>query len=188
MFRRLFPVAASVSFVVAVLAITLWTLSYDGHNSIFRTRFLPADPASAQVDPARRAIRSTDLIAVVDGELVLGSSRAPAFDVRPSSGWHVFTLPSHNLIADDAFLHRMGLGIFRQTTPRGKTTRFLVPMWAVVGATMILPAWWYFRWSRKRERRVNSCTSCGHVLANLDGNNCPNCSAPIARPAQPQFA
>ena len=164
MLRRLHHVAVAASLIICIAAAALWAQSYDGHNSIIRTRFLPPDPVITSNDFTAAGVRSSEVIGVVDGEFVLGLSKTPARGVGRTSAWHLFRLPSRNLIGDEDLMHRLGLDLTSRTTPRGKSVRLEFPMWLLVAGTALLPGWWYFNWSRKRARSiVISCAVCADI-------------------------
>jgi hypothetical protein len=183
MLKRLHDVAVAASLIICIVAAAFWAQSYDGHNSIIRTRYLPPDPGIKFDDITAAGVRSSEVIGVVDGEFVLGSSKTPARGVGRTSGWHLFRLPSRNLIGDEDLMHRLGLDLTSRTTPRGKSMRLEFPMWLAVAVTAILPGWWYFGWSRKRTRSMSLCSLCGYNLTDLVVRTCPNCGMQVARPS-----
>jgi hypothetical protein len=185
MVKRLYGVAVIVSLIICLSAGILWGVCYDGHNSVIRTRYLPPDPDIPGKDFIPVGVRSTEVIGIIDGEFILGASRTPARGVRPTSGWHLFMLPSRNLVGEESFLHRLGLDLSKQTTPQGKSLRLRAPMSAVVGLTAILPLCWYVGWSRERAARLRLCAVCGSNLTDLIVNNCPNCGTPTPQVLPP---
>jgi len=179
MLNRLYTAAVLISLLVGVLAIALWALSCGDHNSIIREPYLPDVFADAS-DPALHTMLSFDVIAVIDGEFVCSRTRRLTSHPLASSGWHLFRFPSRELLANDTLLHRLGLSIGAQTTPRGHTIRLMTPMWLVVGLAAILPGWWYFCYERRRALRLRAGSS---INCGRDPSRNTNDSA--AQPALP---
>jgi hypothetical protein len=180
--RWLFRFTAGLSLLAAVVAAALWASSYDGHNAILRTRYLPPDLSLPAPAFTPRATQSGEAIAVIEGELMIGRSWRAIDYVGQSSGWHLFTLPSENLIRQDTFLHRLGWDFTRQKTPRGRSVRLLAPMWAIVLPTLILPAGWYWSYSRRRANlpRQGLCDFCAADVSDVVSGICPNCGTSIS--------
>ena len=161
----------------------LWALSYDGHNAILRTRYLPPDPSLPAHGFTPKGAQSGEAIAVIDGELLIGRSwRAVDYTAR-STGWHLFTLPSENLLRKDTMLHRWGCDIFRQQNSRGRSYRILIPIWAIVLPALILPGAWYRSYARQRANRLKSglCHYCETDVSGAVSGICPNCGTFISR-------
>jgi len=160
MIRRLFPILAGVSILIAFAVVAMWVLSYfqpitvSQSDPIFRAR-----PISGKVFIFWGRFSATHFGNQTPG--VTGSITQYSVTLHPT-GWtvsdwyafHVQTMP-----------------------PPWPPIRLIVfPIWVLLLPSLVLPA----AWLRRRRRRVGpqACLGCGYDL-RASRANCPECGRAI---------
>jgi hypothetical protein len=60
----------------------------------------------------------------------------------------------------------------------GHAVRVVLPYWFITLATSITPAFWLWRWRKRRSlKRVGACKTCGYDL-RASPTRCPECGSP----------
>lgn len=179
--RRLLMLAAAMSLIVFAAVCTLWARGY----------WSPVRVAGFPVSDPRPGVRAAVHVWVSRGQatVVWSEYLARYGNARPRPEGETFdTLVG---IRGPGLLGRMRFssGGYIMTRTQTQTWLWTSPMWAIAGATALLPAAWaVIVLARRRAARLRSancqCVACGYDL-RATRDRCPECGCVPAVELQP---
>jgi hypothetical protein len=176
MLRRLFALVSALSLLLCVAATAMWVRGYWAGDAWFYTWAKPAansNPEQVDLDGWYFGSASGGCALVFDHTRYERTDyEAIAHDLpRPGFRYDRFEAPAPTR-------PRRGLGFFFERIvmkgPAPETViRACAPGWAIVVATMMLPAFGLWRYLRCGDR-TGLCTTCGYDL-RATPDRCPEC-------------
>jgi hypothetical protein len=183
--RRLFAVASTISLLLCLATVGLWTRSSFVEDQIARIHRIYVDHKTA--NQFETAIISTNgSVGLSRGRGLFQPDRATA-----DAEWPEAVVWSHESRSAIKFRDAYGInsfgfgaGDFGGSGPISEKYQF-VPIAPVSALLGVLPFCWFVRWQRHRTRIArNLCAICSYSLTGNTSGVCPECGTPIAGKAE----
>jgi hypothetical protein len=177
--RRLLNLLTALSLLLFVVVCVLWVRSYWREDTVL-LRTMEPDPADLSfIDYVIRTVHGR--VVYMHRNVSPGPQPDEVVSVpvarqalEKERGLHYFSVSTNRLPAARRESGWLGFQIARYPTPDSQLT-LVAPLWALAGASAILPALFARRWQRgRKDRRVGLCPSCGYDLRATPGR-CPEC-------------
>jgi hypothetical protein len=188
--RRLFAVASGISLLLCLAMVVLWGRSYWRIDTV-SVRSVDATSRLAG-DHTLRLFRGTLLFEVgrLQGQIFSRLGINPphvsvdrvARSSVPLTGYEAYTRGVQSRFGFGSGSYTYVQSIDAATDRVGIRSVVLVPLWAVIALTAILPVAWGTL--RSAERRRGGCPTCGYNLTGNTSGVCPECGTPVVGKAE----